>query len=279
MTIWTDLSGTAFEMSYAPVNGARTRVLRAGEGDAVVMLHGTSGHLEAFVRNVPTFSSHFEVHALDMLGHGYTENPGGDLRIPRYVQHVLDYLDGRGIERAHFIGESLGGWVAGRLAADHPDRVGRLVLVAPGGTVANPEVMNRIRTSTKAAVSSDDRALTRQRLELLMHDPANVSDELVDVRHTIYHRPEFVAGIDHLLCLQQMENRVEDLLNPDQMARITAPTLIVWGAENPFGDVPEAQRMKQSIPGATLEIFPECGHWPQHEHSEKFNELALKFLL
>lgn len=138
MTIWTDLAGTAFEVSYAPVNGARTRVLRAGSGEPVVMLHGTSGHLEAFVRNVPAFAEHFEVHALDMLGHGYTDNPGGDLRIPRYVQHVLDYLDSRGIEKAHFVGESLGGWVAGRLAADRPERVGRLVLVAPGGTVANP---------------------------------------------------------------------------------------------------------------------------------------------
>ena len=279
MTIWTELAGTAFEMSYEPVNGARTRVLRAGQGDPVVMLHGTSGHLEAFVRNVPSFASHFEVHALDMLGHGYTENPGGDLRIPRYVQHVIDYLDSRGIERASFIGESLGGWVSGRLAADHPERVSKLVLVAPGGTVANPAVMDRIRSSTTAAVSSNDRALTRQRLELLMHDPVNVSEELVDVRHTIYHRPEFVAGIDQLLCLQKMENRVEDLLTAEQMAAITAPTLIVWGAQNPFGDVPEAQRMHASIPGSELEILPECGHWPQHEHSDRFNELALKFLL
>ena len=280
MTIWTDLAGTAFEVSYDEVNGARTRALRAGKDntEAVVMLHGTSGHLEAFVRNVPTFAEHFQVHALDMLGHGYTENPGGDLRIPRYVRHVLDYLDSRGIERAHFIGESLGGWVSGRLAADHPDRVGRLVLVAPGGTVANPQVMDRIRTSTKAAVSSDDRALTRQRLELLMHDSANVTEELVDVRHTIYHRPQFVAGIDNLLCLQNMDNRVEDLLSPEQMARITAPTLIVWGAQNPFGDVPEAQRMHESIAGSNLEIFPECGHWPQHEHAERFHEVALKFL-
>jgi 2-hydroxy-6-oxonona-2,4-dienedioate hydrolase len=279
MTIWTELAGTAFEVSYEPVNSARTRVLRAGQGDPVVMLHGTSGHLEAFVRNVPSFSSHFEVHALDMLGHGYTENPGGDLRIPRYVQHVIDYLDSRGIERASFIGESLGGWVSGRLAADHPERVSKLVLVAPGGTVANPAVMDRIRSSTTAAVSSNDRALTRQRLELLMHDPVNVSEELVDVRHTIYHRPEFVAGIDQLLCLQKMENRVEDLLTAEQMAAITAPTLIVWGAQNPFGDVPEAQRMHASIPGSELEILPECGHWPQHEHSDRFNELALKFLL
>jgi len=280
MTIWTDLTGTAFELSYAPVAGTPTRVLRAGNDNAesVVMLHGTSGHLEAFVRNIPAFAEEFGVHALDMLGHGYTDNPGGDLRIPRYVQHVIDYLDSRGIERAHFVGESLGGWVAARLAADHPDRISSLVLVAPGGSVANPEVMERIRTSTAAAVASDDISLTRQRLELLMHDAANVSDELVDVRHAIYHRPEFVAGINELLCLQQMENRSEDLLTEEQMGRIAAQTLIVWGAQNPFGDVPEANRMQKSIPGSRLEVFAECGHWPQHEHAERFNELALEFL-
>lgn len=50
----------------------------------------------------------------------------------------------------------------------------------------------------------------------------------------------------------------------------------MWGgAQNPFGDVPEANRMQESIPGSALEIFPpECGHWPQHEHADRFNELA-----
>jgi 2-hydroxy-6-oxonona-2,4-dienedioate hydrolase len=279
VTFWTDLTGTAFEVSYDAVNGVPTRVLRAGteHSSHIVCLHGTSGHMEAFVRNVPALAEHHQVHCLDMLGHGYTDNPGGDLRIPRYVRHVLDYLDSRGIDAAHFVGESLGGWVAGRLAADHPERADRLVLVAPGGTVANPQVMERIKTSTRRAVITDDRSLTEARLHLLMHDPANVSDELVDVRHEIYHRPEFVAGIDKLLALQEMENRTQDLLTPEQMGRISSPTLIVWGAENPFGDVPEARRMNESIPGSRLEIFPECGHWPQHEHAVKFNELALKF--
>jgi 2-hydroxy-6-oxonona-2,4-dienedioate hydrolase len=87
-----------------------------------------------------------------------------------------------------------------------------------------------------------------------------------------------VAGIDKLLALQEMDNRRQDLLTPEQMGRISSPTLIVWGAENPFGDVPEAQRMHEAIPGSRLEIFPECGHWPQHEHAGRFNELALKFL-
>jgi len=249
------------------------------DGYPVVMLHGTSGHLEAFVRNLPTLSKQYECHAIDMLGHGYTDARDEPYRIPGYVQHLLDYLDASGIDRAHFIGESLGGWVAARLAADHPNRAGKLILVAPGGSVANPEVMNRIKTSTRAAVEVDDISLTRKRLELLMFNPgASVSDELVAVRHAIYHQPQFVARISNLLCLQEMENRQPDLLSPEQMAAIKAETLIVWGAQNPFGDVPEANRMNASIEGSRLEIFGECGHWPQHEHAERFNALALEFL-
>ncbi|WP_411087319.1 alpha/beta fold hydrolase [Streptomyces sp. 061-3] len=280
MSMWTDMTGVDFRLGYVDAGGIRTRTLRAGEGEAVVFLHGTSGHLEAFVRNIPAHAAAgYACHAIDMIGHGYTTGPDYPYRIPRYVEHVLAYLDTCGIDRAHFVGESLGGWVAGRLAADHPDRVSRLTLVAPGGTVANPAVMERIKTSTRKAVESDDIAFTRKRLELLMFDPAaNVSDELVEIRHAIYHQPEFVKALPNLLCLQEMENRLEDLLSPEQMARITAPTLIVWGAQNPFGDVPEAHALHRSISGSTLEIFPECGHWPQHEHADRFNTLHLGFL-
>ncbi|MEV7865623.1 alpha/beta fold hydrolase [Streptomyces sp. NPDC088124] len=280
MSIWTDLAGVEFRLAYVDAGGMRTRSLQAGSGEAVIFLHGTSGHLEAFVRNIPAHvDAGYACHAIDMIGHGYTAGPDAPYRIPRYVEHVLAYMDALGIDRAHFVGESLGGWVAGRLAADHPDRVSRLTLVAPGGTVANPTVMERIRTSTRKAVEEDDIAFTRKRLELLMFDPAaNVSDELVEVRHQIYHQPEFVKALPNLLCLQEMDNRLEDLLSPEQLGRITAPTLIVWGAQNPFGDVPEAHALNRGIPGSKLEIFAECGHWPQHEHADRFNALHLDFL-
>jgi 2-hydroxy-6-oxonona-2,4-dienedioate hydrolase len=278
VTIWTDLITTDHAVRFVDAGGLRTRSLTAGQGEAVVMLHGTSGHLEAFVRNVGVLAENYACHAVDMMGHGYTDGPDRAYRIPAYVAHVVDYLDAAGIERAHFVGESLGGWVAARLAVDHPERVGKLILVAPGGTVANPAVMDRIKTSTRAAVEGDDIALTRQRLELLMFDPADVSDELVQVRHAIYHRPEFVARVGDLLCLQEMDNRTQDLLTAAQMAAVRAETLIVWGAQNPFGEVPEAHRMHELIPGSRLEIFGECGHWPQHEHADRFNALALEFL-
>lgn len=278
MTIWTELTDVEFAVEFTNAGGLRTRALRAGSGEPLIMLHGTSGHLEAFVRNVAVLSQDYDCHAVDMMGHGYTQSPEVPYRIPGYVQHVLDYMDAHGITSAHFIGESLGGWVSGRLAADHPERVRSLALVAAGGTVANPAVMERIKTSTRKAVLSDDIDLTRRRLELLMHDPAHVTDELVEVRHAIYHSPSFVKNIDHLLCLQEIENRTQDLLTTEQMGRIKAPTRVVWGAENPFGDVPEARAMNEAIPGSELTIYPECGHWPQHEHAARFNEETRTFL-
>lgn len=281
MTFWTDLTGVAYEMTWVDAGGLRTRSLQAGpaDGEPVIFLHGTSGHLEAFIRNVPAFvSAGYRVHAIDMAGHGYTDSPGVDYEIPVYLKHLTDYMDAVGIGAAHMVGESLGGWVSARLAIEHPERVLTLQLVAAGGTKANPQIMEKIKNSTAKAVLEDDIAFTRARLELLMHDPVNVSDELVETRHAIYHQPAFQKALPHLLAMQTMEIRQRNLLTNDQMNGITAPTLVVWGRENPFGDVPEATNMHEAIPGSRLELFEKCGHWPQHEHAERFNALSLEFI-
>ncbi|MEM9651670.1 MAG: alpha/beta hydrolase [Actinomycetota bacterium] len=281
MTAWLDLTGIPFSVDWVDAAGVPTRRLSAGDGPDVMFLHGTSGHLEAFTRN---FEAHvnagYRCHAIDMLGHGYTGKPDYDYEIPQYVEHLANVIDALGIERINIAGESLGGWVGGVYAAENPERIITLQLIAAGGTKANPEVMERIKTSTRRAVTTDDPELTRQRLHLLMHDPAaSVSDELVEVRHRIYHAPDFVANVDHLLCLQNMEIRQRNLLRPDTLAKLAdLPTLIIWGNQNPFGDVPEASKMHNDIPNSRLELFDECGHWPQHEQHERYNELAIDFL-
>ncbi|WP_216896877.1 alpha/beta fold hydrolase [Nocardia alni] len=279
MSIWTELGPAPFRVEYIDAAGVRTRTLRAGapNAEAVVFLHGTSGHLEAFARNIVAHSA-YDLHAIDMLGHGYTGKPAHPYEIADYVEHLLAYFDAAGIQSAHIVGESLGGWVGARAAIEHPARVRSLQLLCAGGTVANPAVMDRIRTSTKQAVASDDIELTRQRLRLLMADDADATEELVEVRHAIYHQPEFVANVDNLLSLQDMERRRRNLLKPEDLARIAQPTLIVWGRKNPFGEVPEATAMHEAIAGSRLELFEDCGHWPQHEQAAEYNPISLEFL-
>ncbi|MFG1677931.1 alpha/beta fold hydrolase [Micromonospora sp. NPDC049282] len=277
-TIWTELAGVDFELTTVDAGGVPTRSLRAGAGEPVIFLHGTSGHLEAFMRNVAAHAEHYRVHAIDMLGHGYTGKPDYPYEIPRYRDHLLAYFDAQGIGKAHIVGESLGGWVGARTAIDAPDRVASLQLLCAGGTVANPQVMERIRDSTRKAVTTDDVELTRARMRLLMADDADATEELVAVRHAIYHQPSFVANIGNLLCLQDMETRLRNILRPEDLARIDVPTLIVWGRDNPFGEVPEADAVHRNIKGSELTIFDECGHWPQHEQAEKYNQLSLEFI-
>src|SRR5699024_2457837 len=104
MSIWTELSPLAFRVDYVDAKGVSTRVLRAGNPDAepVVFLHGTSGHLEAFTRNLKAHAR-YDLHALDMLGHGYTDKPDHPYEIASYVDHLLDYFDAEGISRAHIV--------------------------------------------------------------------------------------------------------------------------------------------------------------------------------
>ncbi|MDH2414377.1 alpha/beta hydrolase [Nocardioides sp. CER19] len=278
-TIWAELADIDFTLAHVDAGGVPTRSLQTGTGEEhVIFLHGTSGHLEAFTRNLRAHGARYRCHAIDMLGHGYTGKPDYAYEIPRYRDHLLAYMDALGIEKAHIVGESLGGWVGGRTAIDNPDRIASLQLLCAGGTVANPEVMERIRTSTRRAVETDDIELTRKRMRLLMADPSNATEELVAVRHEIYHRPDFVANIDNLLCLQDLETRLRNILGPEDLAQITVPTLVVWGRNNPFGDVPEAAAMHAAIPGSELVLFDDCGHWPQHEQAEKYNELSLDFI-
>jgi 2-hydroxy-6-oxonona-2,4-dienedioate hydrolase len=279
MSVWTDLTGLSFCVTSVNAGSVPTRALIAGEGPDVIMLHGTSGHLEAFSRNIrPHVQAGLRVHAIDMLGHGYTGKPNFPYEIPKYGEHLLAYLDAQKITSAHLVGESLGGWVSAWVAINQPGRVKSLQLIAAGGTKADPQIMARIKTSTLNAVQTDDIELTRQRLHLLMFDKTNVSDELVAVRHAIYHAPDFVKNIHNLLSLQEMPIRQRNLLQPQDLHKIKCPTLVVWGTNNPFGEVAEATAMSGNIAGSELEVYPECGHWPQHEHAERYNRRSTEFI-
>jgi len=267
-SVWSDLQGVPFEQGYLMVGGVRTRYLRAGDpGKPVLMLlHGSGGHAEAYIRNLAAHAEYFWTWAIDMLGHGYTDKPGHPLEISHYVQHLMAVLRTIGVERASVSGESLGGWVAARAAVDHPDVVDRLVLNTAGGSQADPA-----ENPTWDTVQA--------RIKWLMADKSKDYDDLVASRQRIYRQPGFVAAMRDIMALQDPEIRARNILGPDEYGAITAPTLVLWTSDDPTADVTEGRRIASMIPGARFEVMPGCGHWPQYEDAKTFNRLHLDFLL
>lgn len=280
-SIWSDLQGVAFEQGYLDAGGVRTRYLRAGDPakPVLMLLHGSGGHAEAYVRNLAAHAEHFWTWSIDMLGHGYTDKPGHPLEIPHYVAHLIAVLDAIGADQASISGESLGGWVAARAAIDHPDRVARLVLNTAGGSQADPEVMKRIITLSMAAVENPDWETVQARIKWLMADKSKDYDDIVASRQRIYRLPGFVDAMRDIMALQDPEIRARNLLGPGEYGKITAPTLVVWTSDDPTADVAEGKRIASMIPGSRFELMPGCGHWPQYEDAETFDRLHLDFLL
>jgi 2-hydroxy-6-oxonona-2,4-dienedioate hydrolase len=214
-----------------------------------------------------------------MLGHGFTDKPNRDYEIKDYVEHLRDVLDALGVEKAHISGESLGGWVAARFAATYPERVDRLVLNTAGGMIADPRVMERLKTLSLNAVRSPDREATRKRLEFLMLDPSVVTEDLVESRFACFRRPGMVQAMERIMCLQDMEVRQRNLLTPDELRRIKAQTLVLWTTHDPTASVEVGKRLSDLVAGSQFVVMEDCGHWPQYEDPETFNRIHLEFLL
>jgi 2-hydroxy-6-oxonona-2,4-dienedioate hydrolase len=261
------------------VGGVRTRVLRAGSGPDLVLLHGTGGHLEAYARDIAGLAAEFRVTAYDMVGHGWSDLPDRPYTIDVLCDHLIGLLDALDIGTAHLSGESLGGWVAAWAAAHHPDRVQRLVLNTPGNIANKPEVMARLRESTLAAVRDPSDATVRRRVEFLFHHTEMVTDELVTLRRAVYSRPGFLRAITNTLVLQDPEVRKDFAWDPGWVGKIGAQTLLLWTEHDPTGGLDEAAMLLDWLPDARLYVIADAGHWPQWEKPDEYLRVHRDFLL
>lgn len=280
-SIWSDLAQVEFSQGFLQAGPYRTRYLRAGDPGKplLLMLHGVTGHAEAYVRNLAAHAEHFNVYAIDFIGHGYSTKPEHPLEIPHYIDQIHHVLDRLGYSSAYFTGESLGGWVTARFAQLHPERVERIVLNTMGGTMANPAVMERLRTLSTQAAEDPSWERVRARLEWLMADPSMVTDDLIRTRQIIFQQPDWKMACQMNMALQDLEIRKRNMLSDDDLRQIKAETLVIWTTKDPSGPVDEGRRIARLIPNARLAVIENAGHWPQYEQAELFNQIHLDFLL
>lgn len=279
-SIWTYLFRTPHRLGWIDAGGVSTRYLEAGDPDAppLLLLHGTAGSLENFCANIAALSLHNRVLAIDMLGCGFTEKPDRDYLIPDYAAHAFAFLDAMGVARADIAGVSLGSWVGAHMAFNAPDRVGRLVMVAPAGIITDPEEEARVAAGVKArrlnAAEAPSWESVRTILLRMVHDPGTVIDDLIAVRLAIYSEPEMKAAMPRLLAFAGSGGD----LKPEQWQAITAPILTIASIDAGDMFMKNAYAIAELAPNAALIELSDCDHWAQYERADAFNAAVLEFL-
>src|ERR1700722_8426975 len=270
------------------VAGKPMFVAEAGDGLPVVMLHGggpgASG-VSNYSRNIDSLAEHFRVIVPDMPGYGRSAK-GVDQSDPfGYLADMIrGLLDELGVGTACLVGNSYGGAAALRLALDTPQRVGKLVLMGPGGIGTTRGVPTAGLKSLLAYYGGD--GPSRDKLETfirnyLVYEGASVPDALIDTRYAASVDPEVVAdpplrrpsGPSALRTLWRM-----DLTRDKRLKRLQTPTLGLWGRDDRVNRPSGGPRLANLMPNPQLVITSRTGHWREWERSELFNRMAVHFL-
>ncbi|MGK3203898.1 4,5:9,10-diseco-3-hydroxy-5,9,17-trioxoandrosta-1(10),2-diene-4-oate hydrolase [Amycolatopsis sp. MEPSY49] len=274
------------EGKYVQAGSLKLHYHEAGaeHAETVILLHGGGPGASAwsnFGRNLPEFAKHYRTIAVDQPGFGRSDKP---TEHPQYFRHSADavagLMDTLGIERAHFVGNSLGGGAAVRFALNHGKRAGRLVLMGPGGLSVNlfaPDPTEGVKNLGKFGAKP-----SRERMEaflrIMVHDQALITDELIDERFAAANTPESLAAMRAMGKSFAHPETYEEGMLWREAHRLRQRVLLIWGREDRVNPLDGALVALKTIPRAQLHVFGGCGHWAQLEKFDEFNRLALDFL-
>jgi 4,5:9,10-diseco-3-hydroxy-5,9,17-trioxoandrosta-1(10),2-diene-4-oate hydrolase len=268
-------------------SGMRLHYHEAGDpaADTVLLLHGGGPGASAwsnFGRTLGALADRFHVLAIDQVGFGQSSKPAQFSKqfFAASADTLAELLDQLGIERAHCVGNSLGGGTSVRLALDHPDRAGRLVLMAPGGLGLNVFAADPTEGIKKlyafAAPPGPSKEKLADFLRTLVFDQSLITDELVAERFQYAADPKTLAAMG-AMGKSFMTAPESGMLWRDAY-RLRQRVLLVWGREDRVNPIDGAFVALKLIPRAQLHVFGGCGHWAMLEKFDEFNRLTTEFL-
>ena len=275
------MSDTAREVV---VDGRRLAYHDVGDGPTVLFLHGSGPGVSGmanFAAVLPALAPHLRCLVLDQPGFGGSERPvpfdRNYLRIS--ADAVIGFLDALGLDKVGLLGNSMGGDVAVRVALDHPARVGRMLLMGPGGTGAN--ILGPVPSEGIKRLMEFNADPTRERMETwlrtMVHDQRLVTDELIDSRMRGALAPGAIQTLQDAYATFYDPAMAEPLPLWAEVHRLRHEVLIAWGRDDRVAPVEGALFPARRIAKADLRIFSRCGHWVQVERQDAFERMAVEF--
>ena len=271
--LWTpDLDRATLEAKYAAppsefieVAGVRLHVRDTGPKDApaLLLLHGFGSSLQTWDAWAQVLQADHRVVRFDLPGAALTgADPTGNYSDERGVQIIAALMDRLGLQRATVVGHSMGGRLAWRFAAEQPQRVDKLVLVAPDGYASPgfeygkaPEVTPLVRLMQYVL----PRAVVGMSLKPAYADPRDMSEADLDRYDDLMRAP----GVRTALIARMQQLVLQD--PAPFLRRIAAPTLLLWGSKDAMIPVANAQDYLRDLPHARLVTLPGAGHLLQEE--------------
>jgi pimeloyl-ACP methyl ester carboxylesterase len=263
---------------FVEVDGLRFHVRQTGprDGPAVLMLHGFGASLHTWEPWAKALSGRYRTIRFDLPGFGLTEpDPTGDYSDERGMQLLAALMDKLSIARAALIGHSMGGKLAWMFAANYPDRVSRLVLIAPDGFESEgfeygkkPQVPMLVRLLPYTLPTF----MVRMNLAPAYGDPSTLTDDAL----TRYRDMMLAPGSRNAMIarLEQVELQPPESL----LSRIKAPTLLLWGEKDAMIPVGNAKDYGKSLADSRLVTLPQAGHLPHEEAADQSLVPVLAFL-
>jgi pimeloyl-ACP methyl ester carboxylesterase len=238
-----------------------------GGGIPLVLVHGLGDRGEAWAPMLKRLKrAGFHVYAPDLLGYGRSPKPAdGDYSVGGQEKYVADFIQALGLQKTDVGGWSLGGWIALKLALDHPDMVDRVVVYDPAGLnfeLNDPRGLFEPKTTDNV-----------QRLFSKMEPDAKPIPMFVrrDILRSIQSNQ---STIDRNITAAQTR---QDLLD-GRLGSLREPLLIVWGADDQLIPLVVGERMHQLVPGSELDVLPGCGHLEPNRCSRRAAEATVNFL-
>jgi 4,5:9,10-diseco-3-hydroxy-5,9,17-trioxoandrosta-1(10),2-diene-4-oate hydrolase len=256
-------------------NGLTLHYLEAGTGPTVVWLHGSgpgaSGYSN-FKGNYPVFAEagHRNI-VLDLPGFGRSDKPDDvNYDLAFFVSSLQGFLDKIGIDRCTLLGNSLGGAIALGATLAYPERVEKLILMAPGGVEERetyfqmPGIQRMVEVFSQGPMGVEQ---MRHVMTLQLFDPAQLDEALLQERAAV--------------AVTQPANLFSSMLVPNMTERlkeIQVPILGFWGTNDLFNPPAGAFKVLDNAPNARFLMLNRCGHWVQVEHEALFNRECIAFL-
>lgn len=257
--------------------GIKTNYLEQGEGPPLVLLHGSGPGVTAYANwrlTIPVLARRFRVIAPDAAGFGYTERKRAvTYNLDFWVRHVLGLLDALGIAKASFVGNSFGGGLTLALAARHPQRVVKFVLMGSAG-------VHFTLTPGLDAVWGYEPSFENMRriAHLFAYDTSIITDDLVRSRYEASIRPGYHESYSSMFPAPR-QRHIASLATPDdQIKALPHEALIVHGRDDRVVPLETSLKLHSLIVRSELHVFGQCGHWTQIEKKDRFNRLVEEFL-